>query len=93
MVTVNGVNGLMENGEIFDVDEENPIPTDVYRVKAKTTLLDKILPSTGELRVDKVKQENGDEYENDDAAYEMKSAVENIVLMPSAKAAPEFANI
>ena len=93
MVTVNGVNNLMENGEIFDVDEENPIPTDVYRVKAKTTLLDKILPSTGDLRVDKVKLEKGDEYESDDAAYEMKSAVENIVLMPSAKAAPEFANI
>ena len=93
MVTVNGVNNLMENGEIFDVDEENPIPTDVYRVKAKTNLLDKILPSTGDLRVDKVKLEKGDEYESDDAAYEMKSAVENIVLMPSAKAAPEFANI
>ena len=93
VVTVNGVNGLMENGEIFDVDEDNPIPTDVYRVKEKTTLLDRILPSAGELRVDKVKQEKADEYENDDAAYEMKSAVENIVLMPSTKAAPKLANM
>ena len=95
LVTVNGVNHLMENGEIFDVDEENPIPTDVYRVEKKNTLLSRTSDSADEPEVDveKVRQVNNDEYENDDAAFKMKGATEMIAIRPSAKKAPKLANI